>query len=173
MAAPKYLAWLSGRRSEVTALQTSAGAGDADKIVATGPGGTLDPSLMPPGIVPDQFAGTSNGAITIRDLCSVDLTTGLISRASAAAGGKQCDGWAQSSVATGQPITIQLEGKLTGLSGLTPGARYFLSDSTPGSYMIAPGPVTTTAGKLAQYIGTAMSATVLNFEPEDSTVLAA
>lgn len=162
----KFLSLLTGRVSEVQPIVTSAGAGDASKMIQLDSNGLLDASLMPSGITPDQKAGTSNGSITAKDLCYVE-TAGTIARATAAAGTpKECIGWALTSVATGQPITIQLEGKISGLSGLTPGARYYLSDVTPGGFIIAPGP--SGAGKILQFIGTAVSATELNFEPDTS-----
>lgn len=167
----KFISWISGRLTEVQPITTSAGAGDASKMIQTDSSGLIDASLMPSGIVPDQFAGTSNGAITAKDLCYVEAA-GTIARATAASPTpQQCIGWATSSVATGQPVTIQLEGKITGLAGLTVGARYFLSDVSPGGLLVAPGP--TGAGKYAQWVGTAVSATVLNFEPDDAILLVA
>lgn len=166
----KFLSWVTGRVTEVQPVASSAGAGDAGKMIQLDSNGLLDSSLMPSGIGADQKSGTSNGTITIRDLCYVE-TAGTIARASAAAAGNQCIGWATSSVATANPVIIQLEGKISGLSGLTPGARYFLSDVTPGGLLIAPGP--TGAGKLAQYVGTAVSATELDFEPDDAILLVA
>lgn len=167
----KFLSLLTGRVSEVQPITASAGAGDASKMIQTDSNGLIDPSLMPSGITPDQKAGTSNGTITAKDLCFVEAA-GTIARATAAAGTpNQCIGYALTSVATGQPITIQLEGKLNGLSGLTPGSRYYLSDVTPGGLLIAPGPVG--AGKISQFVGTALSATELNFEPDDAIALLA
>lgn len=163
----KFLSWISGRQTEVQPITTSAGAADASKMIQTDSNGTLDPSLMPSGITPDQKSGTSNGTITAKDLVYVE-TAGTIARASAAAAGNQAMGWATTSVATGQPIIMQLEGKITGLSALTPGARYFLS-TTPGG-IVTPCPTGT--GVLAQYVGTALSATELNFEPDDAVLLA-
>lgn len=167
----KFLALLTGRVSEVQPIVTSAGAGDASKMIQTDSNGLIDPSLMPSGITPDQKSGTSNGSITAKDLCFVE-TAGTIARATAAAGTPQPTiGYALTSVATGQPIVIQLEGKISGLTGLTPGARYFLSDVTPGGLLIAPGP--TGAGKISQFVGTALSATELNFEPDQAIDLLA
>lgn len=165
----KFLAWISGRMTEVQPITTSAGAGDASKMIQTDGSGLIDPSLMPSGIVADQKTANANGSITAKDLVYIE-TAGTIARASAAAAGNQAMGWATSSVTTGQPVTMQLEGRITGLSGLTAGARYFLSDVTPGGLMIAPGP--TGSGKLAQYVGTALSTTELDFEKSDAVVLA-
>lgn len=166
----KFLAWVSGRTTEVQPVTTSAGVGDASKMIQLDANGLLDASLMPSGIVPDQITANANGSITARDLVYVEAA-GTIARASAAAAGNEAIGWATSSVTTGQPVTVQLEGKIVGLSGLTAGSRYFLSDVTPGGLLVSPGP--TGAGKLAQYVGTAMSSTVLTFEPDTAVLLVA
>lgn len=165
----KFLSWISGRVAEVQPITTSAGAGDATKMIQTDANGLIDPSLMPSGIAPDQQTANANGTITAKDLVYMEAA-GTIARATAAAGTpQQAMGWAQTSVTTGQPVTMQLEGRITGLAGLTTGSRYYLSDVTPGGLLIAPGPVG--SGKLAQYIGTALSTTVLNFEPDDGVLL--
>lgn len=166
----KFLSWIGGRSTEVQPITTSAGAGDASKMIQTDANGLIDPSLMPTGIVADQVTANANGTITARDLVYLEAA-GTIARASAAAAGNQCIGWATSSVTTGQPVTMQLEGKITGLTGLTVGSRYYLSDVTPGGLLVSPGP--SGAGKLGQFVGTALSATVLNFEPDDAVLLAA
>ena len=57
----------------------------------------------------------------------------------------------------------------TGLSSLTIGARYFLSDSVAGS--VTATAVTAGAGKISQEVGVAVSATELSFEPQTAYVL--
>lgn len=156
----------SGRVAEVQPVVTSAGAGDASKIPQLDANGLLDPSLMPSGIVADQFTANSNGTITSKDLVYLEAA-GTIARASAAAAGNAAMGWATSGVGTGVPVTMQLEGKITGMSGLTAGSRYYLSE-TPGAITATP---VAGSGKLHQYVGTALSTTVLNFEPDDSILL--
>lgn len=158
----------TGRVTEVQPVTVSAGAGDASKIVQLGADGTLDASVMPAGIAADSVTALSNGTITARDLVYVE-TAGTIARASAAAAASAAMGWATTGVATGVSVTMQVEGKITGLSGLTPGARYYLSE-TPGAITLTP---VTGAGKIHQYVGRALSATVLDFEPDDPIVLAA
>jgi hypothetical protein len=64
---------------------------------------------------------------------------------------------------------VYKEGTITGLSSLTIGARYYLSGSTAGAITTT---APTTAGHIVQYIGYAISATELVFEPSDPIVLA-
>lgn len=168
MAANKYISIVGDHEQEVLPAVVSAGAPDANKIVALDSTGHLDASVLPSGITPDQKAGTSNGTITAKDICYIE-TAGTITRASAAAGTPHAGlGWALTSVATGQPIVIQLQGIIAGLSALTPGARYFLSNVTPGGIIIGSSAPAAT-GELWQYIGTALSATELQFEPDTAS----
>ena len=67
-----------------------------------------------------------------------------------------------SGVTSGYPGIIKCIGVIQGLSGLTPGAIYYLSDVTPGGF-IATKPVG--AGKIVQAIGVALDAATLYFNP--------
>jgi len=82
----------------------------------------------------------------------------------AAAGTAPALGFASSGdgVTSGNNGDVQAKGKIIGLTGLTPGAIYYLSDTVAGSYQTAK-PVG--AGKIVQPIGFAMDATVLYFNP--------
>ena len=60
-------------------------------------------------------------------------------------------------VASGATGIVKLSGTIETLSGLTPGALYYLSD-TPGSYSAAPGTT-------PQAVGFALSATALYINP--------
>lgn len=165
----KFISIVGSGQTEIAGLVTSAGVGSAGRIPALDANGLLDPSVMPSGLTPDQKSGTSNGTITAKDMCYVE-TAGTITRASAASGTPhEAIGYALTSVATGQPITIQLEGKISGLTGLTPGAQYFLSNTTPGGVTATPPSAT---GELWQPIGNALSATEMNFEPDKGVLRA-
>lgn len=166
----KYFDWIGAKWQQVVPILTSSGAPDSGKMAQTGANGKFHLSLMADGVVPDQKTGVSNGAITLNDLCYIE-TAGTIARATAAsAGPHEAMGFATSTVITGVSVTIQDQGIMSGFTGLTPGARYFLSDVTPGGVLIDPGPVG--AGKIAQFIGYAMSATEINFEPDQPVWLA-
>lgn len=167
--ADKYISISGSGHLEKSATVISAGVGNAGQIPALDANGLLDPSVMPSGITPDQKAGTSNGAITAKDLVYMEAA-GTIARASAAAGTPhRCDGWATTSVATGQPVIMQLEGKISGLTGLVAGTKYFLSNTTAGGLTATPPSAT---GEMWQYVGTAMSTTELNFEPDTEVIRA-
>lgn len=161
----KFFDWINGKLQLITPGVISAGAGDAAKMFQTDSNGKWDQSLMPSGIAPDQKTANANGTISAKDMIYMEAA-GTWARASAASGGNEATAWAVNGASTGQPVTGQDEGIIGGFAGLTPGAAYYLSDATPGGIMIAPGPVTALTGKIGQYVGSALSATELNFEPD-------
>jgi hypothetical protein len=162
-----YLARIAGRLQEVTGLVTSTGASDAGKIIQTDSAGRLDQSLLPVGLGADTYTGTASGALSAGDF--VALTSAGITRASAATTGNDADGFVLVASADAQPATIYFEGRNTALTGLTVGARYYLSDTTPGGVTTTP---VTGSGKKHQYLGKAVTTTSLAFEADDAIVLA-
>jgi len=59
--------------------------------------------------------------------------------------------------ASGQTIQVAISGPVSGFSGLTAGSKYYLSNTA--------GAITTTAGTNSVFIGWALSATILLFNP--------
>lgn len=58
---------------------------------------------------------------------------------------------------TGITIQVAISGPVTGFSGLTPGSKYYASNTA--------GAITTTAGTYSVFVGWALSATILLFNP--------
>lgn len=172
MAAKKYISLVSGRRQEVQALVVSAGAADDGKIPALDPAGRLDSSLMPVGIGADTAVLPASEALAGSDLVNVwnDAGTAKVRKADATASGKEANGFVLAAVSNGANATVYFEGRITGLAGLTPGARMYLSAATPGTLTATPPAAT---GNVVQYIGNAVNATEANFEPDDGVILAA
>lgn len=171
MSVATYLARVAGRIQEVIATVTSSGAGDAGSIVALGSNGKLDPSVMPVGIGADTSTVTASENLAAGALVDIFNASGTanVRNADASTTGKEADGFVLSAVTSGQPALVYFEGRITGLSGLTPGARYYLSDSSPGG--ITDTPVSGT-GKVHQFIGVAIDDTSIAFEADDAIVLA-
>lgn len=167
----KYMqrAFPSGLVTEATPVVVSTGNADAARIVQTNGVGRLDQSLLPEGIGADTFTSTAAGALTAGDAVYI-TAAGTIARASAAAGGNKAIGFVLVASAAAAAATIYFEGRNTALTGLTPGARYYLSDATPGGVTNA---AVSGAGKLHQYLGSAVTATSLNWEPDDLILLEA
>lgn len=81
---------------------------------------------------------TANGAITDRAICQQNGGSNLASMADASSvSTADAIGFAKGGVLNGQVVSICSEGVLDGFSGLTPNARYFLSE-TPGAITTTP-----------------------------------
>lgn len=168
MPGDTYLDIVGGVQTQKRATQTSAGAADAGKLVALDETGRLPQTMMPTGLGADTTSGTASGALSAGDAVYIK-SDGTIARATAAAAGVGADGFVLAASADGAAATMYLEGRNTAKTGLTVGARYYLSDATPGG--VTATPVSGT-GKLHQYIGKAISTTSLAWEADDPIVLA-
>ena len=159
---------VTGKFTEVIATVSGGTVGQAGGIIALDGTGRLDPSIMPVGVAADTYSGVAAEALTAGNNVYIN-SSGEVAKASAASGGVDADGFVLSSFTSGATALVYFEGRNTALSGLTVGARYYLSDSTPGGLTSTP---VTGAGKRHQYIGKAITATTLAFEPDDSITLA-
>lgn len=162
-----FLAMANGRPVLRAAAAASAGPADAGRIPKLDGSGRLDLTLMPIGLGPDAKTMVASEAIAARDLVNV-TATGQIRKADAS-NDRPANGFVIASVANGASGTVFFEGIITGFSGLTPGARYFLSDAVAGT--ITATAVTLGAGKISQEIGVAISATEMSFEPQTAYLL--
>ena len=168
--AQKFLRMLAGVIAELEGLVTSAGAGDAGKIPALDATGKLDNSLMPVGIGADSKILVASENLAAGDLVNVwnDSGTAKARKADATVAGKEANGFVLAAVTLGQNATVYFDGTDTQLSGLTPGAVYYLATTAGG--------VTTTppsgSGNVVQRVGRALSATELTFEPGEPITLA-
>jgi hypothetical protein len=163
----------SGLLAEVEGLATSAGAGDSGKLIALDTAGRIDNTMMPVGIGADTATIASSENLAAGDVVNIwnDSGTPKVRKAdaSAANAGKRADGFVLSAVTSPANATVYFEGRITGLSGLTPGAIYFLSGGTAGA-VTATAP--TTSAHCVQKVGVAVSSTTLDFEPDSPIVRA-
>lgn len=150
----------SGFLQEINATQASAGVADANKILALAANGLLDPSVLPPGIATDVITGTAFEALAAGDFVYV-RSDGQIAKAIATAAATLAAGFVLQAFAAAATATVYLDTKNTALSGLTPGATYFLSGTTAGAVTTVP---VTASGQYLQAVGRATSATVLSVE---------
>lgn len=162
MSTNRFITVTNGLRQLVTAISTSAGAGDANKIVATGSDGKIHSSLMPTGIGADTETILASEALAAGDLVNIWNNSGTRNmRKADASNNRPANGFVLTAVSSGQNGTAYTSGKNTALTGLTPGSSYFLSATTAGT-------VTTTAptstGHLVQEVGYAVSTTAIQFE---------
>lgn len=167
--ADKYIALVNGVEREVEGQVAGGTASEAGKIPALDSSGRLDLTVMPVGVMPDSHTGLADEALTAANPFVYLKPDGKVALASAATGGSPAIGFVLNGFAAATPALVYFEGRVTGLSGLTVGSRYYLSDTVPGGLTSTP---ISGAGKLHQYLGRAVSATTLAFEPEDHIILA-
>ena len=93
-----------------------------------------------------------------------DGGTPSVRRANATAIGTEAIGYVTNNFALGDDATVFFEGENTALTGLTPGATYFLSAATPGGVTTTPPAAN---GNIVQIVGKACSATSIIYQEDD------
>lgn len=164
MAAPRYAQTIPGGFQQVPATPLG-GAGNGEKIVSTGVSGVLDVSLFPAGIGANIISVPASEALSAGAVVNLYSNAGATNARNAdgsvASGGKQVSGFVISSVASSATAMVYRNGLNTGVTGLTPGADYYLG-LTPGT-IVTTAP--TGAGQTQQYVGTAITATSIDIQP--------
>lgn len=153
MAANKYVALIGGKLKEVFASVT----GTANAIPAGDATGRLDISWMPIGVGAEVVVLPSSEALSAGDMINIwdDAGTIKIRKADASAVATIAHGFVTAGYLSGATVTAYLLGvSNSSVSGLTPGARYFLSE-TAGAVTVTPP---TTAGAIVQELGVATDA---------------
>lgn len=156
MAAPRYLANISGFITMVVAAVTSA----ANSIVATDSTGRIDISMMPVGIIADTVIATASEAISAGALVNFYNNAGTINvrNADSTNASKPAHGFVLASVLSSGTATVYNLGQQnTAATGLTVGSVYFLS--TVGALTATPP---STSGNLVQEVGVAITTTQLS-----------
>lgn len=164
----KFLKVGSSGITEEATVGTSAGAGDSGKLANLDANGKLDITFMPTGVGGDTQTLTAGETLSAGNLVYVNAS-GSVLKADASAASKEAVGFVLSAITNAASGTVYFgSGIITGLSGLTAGSAYFLSDSTPGSVTTTPP---TGTNKIVQRVGRAISTTVLYFEPQVPVLL--
>lgn len=129
----------SGTTSGDTGLSTPLGAGNTVNI--------------------QQSNGTATDLYTLISIAPFNAVTIGVQKASSAAAATALNtrlnflGFARSGVSAGSSVVVQITGIVTGLSGLTTGAEYYLNDTN--------GTIGTSAGTVSRKVGVALSSTTL------------
>jgi len=161
--AQRFMTLISGLRTMVEALVTSAGAADAGKIIATNADGKLDGSLLPAGIGANVQIVDSSEALGAGKFVNLWNDGGTLkARLADNSNGRQAHGFVKDAVASGNPATVYpLDVNNTAMVGLTVGSRYYLG-TAGGTISTALDPLdVANANKVHQYLGIALSATEL------------
>lgn len=167
----KFQTFEGGAWKLLSAIQTSAGAGDAGKIPALDSAGRLSTTMMPTGIGAETVTVLASEALTAGNFVNVYNNAGTpnVRKSDATTAGKEANGFVLAGVSSGASATVYLSGLNTQLTGLTVG-RYVIS-TTPGA-VIAIASAPATAGNVVQEIGFAMSATTISFKPQEPVTMA-
>ncbi len=169
--ANKYLSLISGVKTLIEAITSSAGAGDAGKIPGLDSSGRLDTSFMPVGIGADTASIEASENLSAGDFVDIYDAAGTpkCRKADASTAGKSADGFVLTGVTSPANATIYFEGQNTQLTGLTAGVSYYLDASTPGGITATPP---STTNNVVQYLGTAINTTTLTTEISRGITLA-
>ena len=163
-----FLDIVNGLITQIKPISTSAGVGDASKIPQTNAAGKLDLTLMPAEITAQAVTLPASEDLTAGDIVNIWVDTGTTKvRKASGTASRSAEGYVSAGFLTGATATIYTQGFNNNLTGLTPGGRCWLGAS---------GAVTQTApssgsGGISQIVGTAVSATQMEFTPLDSIVL--
>ena len=168
MAAKKFLRLVNGVLTEIFGVQTSAGAGNAGDLVSLDDSGRIDNSMMPVGIGADTATITASETLAAGNWVNVwDNSGAKVRKADATTVGKEVHGFVLSAVTSGNPATVYFEGTNTQVTGQTPGPVYLQTTAGTGGATIP-----SASGNVVQRIGTAVSATSVNFEGGPAVTLA-
>lgn len=161
----KYIADISGKLTEVQPITTSAGVGDANKIVQTDAAGLLHISLFPIGIGVDVTVAPASENLTAGNFVNKHNNASALNirKADATTNTKPAQGFVLASVTSPANATVYpIASKNNQLSGMTIGATQWLS-TTAGGVTSTPPSAT---GNWVQELGVAESATAMVFANE-------
>lgn len=152
----------------VNSKTTSAGAGDAGKLVALGGSGRIDETMMPVGVAADVALITASENLAAGDFVNIwDSSGAKVRKADATITGKEAHGFVLSAFSSSTPATVYFEGSNVSVTGQTPGP-VFLSTTAGLATSVAPNG----SGNVVQRIGYATSATSINFQSQTPVTLA-
>ena len=151
---------------EATAV---GGGGQADKIPALDSSGRFDSTMMPTGLGDETSIIPASGALAAGDLVNVFIDSGVarVRKADSSNTVAPANGFVLTAVLDAADATVYWSGLNNAVAGLTPGLQ-FLSTTAGTSTDAAP----TASGNVVQRVGTAVSPTVMYFNPQDSILLA-
>lgn len=163
-AAEAHQAADDARSALATLPDESQRLSDLEGLVASVQALALSLSQEDSGEVLGEFYAEAAENITGPAVVDVfdDSGTDKVRNAIADTSAYECVGFVLSSYTTGQMARVFTLGNITGLSSLTTGAYYYLSDVTAGAVTVT---APTTVGHVVQNVGRAVSPTVLAFKP--------
>lgn len=152
----KYLDRVSGVTTQKEAINASAGAGDADKLIRLDASGKLDATFMPDGFGNETQAIVASENLAEGDFVNIFNDSGTLKvRKADNSNGRRADGVVLASVSSAATATVYRgEAKTAGYTSLTIGGRVWLGTSGRATQTAPSG-----SGVLSQQLGFAASAT--------------
>lgn len=164
MAAKKYIELNAGKLKQKQATIISTGAPNDGDLVALDSTGKLDPTVLPIGVGPDVAVLLASENIGAGKYVNIWDDAGTPkARLADNSNGRDAHGFLKDAVTSGNNATVYFEGPNDDLSGLTPGARQYLG--TAGG--VTETPPVSPAANISQFVGIAVSATVINTDIDD------
>lgn len=165
MPAKKYLELNNQHRpAEKAATVQSAGVANAGDLVGLGDDGKLDPTVLPPGLGETVYSVIASEALNAGDFVQIfdDGGTPKARKADATTVGKECFAYVLDNANLAETVNVHYEGVNSALTGLTPGASYYLATTAGAATNTPPS----AAGSVVQFLGRAISTSELMFEPD-------
>jgi hypothetical protein len=163
--AQKFKTLQNGRDALKESTVVSSGVSNAGDILALDSTGKIDPSVLPVGIGADVKVMEATEDLAAGQYVNIFLSGGIQkARLADASNDRPAHGFVKEAFLTGASATVYFEGANDDLASLTIGARYYLQ--TGGSVSSSPR----TTG-LHQFVGIAISATEINTDIDDETVI--
>lgn len=166
-----FLKYVGGKLTEMVAKVTSSGASDAGAMVKLDAGGKLDVSLLPTGVGAEVVVAPASENLSAGDYVNFWNDGGTVKarKADASDATKPAHGFVLAAVTSPADATVYTSGINNQVSGMTPGAMQYLSETAGGITETAPA----TNGAIAQHLGYAHSATEMYFNPNGTLVVIA
>lgn len=166
--ANKYLTLENGREAMKEATVVSAGAADAGEIVALDSSGRIDVTILPVGVGPDVATLVATETLNAGDYVNIFNDAGVSKvRKADATNDRPAHGFVKDAYPISSNAVVFFEGPNDDRSGLTPGARYYLS-SAGG---VTSTPPSSPSSVIHQFLGIAVNATTINTDIADEVVL--
>jgi len=168
--ADKYQTLLNGERVLIEGTVTGGSVGEAGDILALGPDGRLDDSVMPVGIVADTLNAPTSETVAAGDYVNIWDDGGTVSvRLADNSNARPADGFVKEAATAPASVNVYFEGPNDNVSGKTLATRQYLG--TLGQSIETPLVPATDGGKLHQYLGKSVAATSVNTDIDDHVIL--
>jgi hypothetical protein len=169
-----FLARQGGQTKQQAPVVVSTGAPDAGRILAVDSTGRMDSSALPIGVGVATFAATAAEDLSAGALVNIFDDAGTLSaRKADNSNNRAALGFVLEAFDAADEVAVYPLAEInTALSGLAPGAKYWLG--TGGAVIATPvseDPDDGNTGKLSQLIGVALSATQLKTVDAEAIVL--